>query len=237
MSVEPVLLGDGDVVAAGKSRIAYLLDGTRLGGIGGQEAALGSICSEDVDGGSAWVGTTVYLPCLSGTVADQGVGIAPSLRVLWSSGSGGGPPIVAAGLVWTIGQDGTLYGLDPGTGAIRQQAHVGQPANHFPTPSVGDGLLLAPSGLIGLSPSPRPLPAHRQPPAGGTEEHRPGRAPGRKSSRRRQGRGHIRRRSWPAIIARRTAGEQRASAGRSGSPAAGGPVGPPATRRGSPSEA
>jgi LPXTG-motif cell wall-anchored protein len=52
---------------------------------------------------------------------------------------------VAAGLVWTIGQDGTLYGLDPSTGAVRQQVSIGEPANHFPTPSIGDGLLLAPS--------------------------------------------------------------------------------------------
>ena len=69
----------------------------------------------------------------------------PSLRILWSSSSGGGPPIVAAGLVWTIGQDGVLYGLDPATGAIRQQATIGTVLNHFPTPSVGDGLLLAAS--------------------------------------------------------------------------------------------
>ena len=32
MSTEPVLLGDGGVLIAGKSRIAYLLDGSRLGG-------------------------------------------------------------------------------------------------------------------------------------------------------------------------------------------------------------
>jgi hypothetical protein len=51
---------------------------------------------------------------------------------------------VAAGLVWTIGQNGMLYGLDPATGRVRQQATIGAPANHFPTPSVGDGLLLAP---------------------------------------------------------------------------------------------
>jgi hypothetical protein len=69
----------------------------------------------------------------------------PSLHLLWRSAVGGGPPIVAAGLVWTIGQNGTLYGLDPSTGAVRQQASIGVPANHFPTPSVGDGLLLAPA--------------------------------------------------------------------------------------------
>jgi len=46
--------------------------------------------------------------------------------------------------VWTEGQNGTLYGLNPTTGAVRQQATVGTPANHFPTPSVGDGLFLVP---------------------------------------------------------------------------------------------
>jgi hypothetical protein len=133
------------VVLAGKSRIVYLLNGDHLGGIGGQEASLGSGCGGDIDGGSAVVGTTVYLPCLSGTMAVQVTASPPSLKVLWTSAVGGGPPIVAAGLVWTIGLDGTLYGLDPSTGAVRQQASIGMPANHFPTPSVGDGLLLAPS--------------------------------------------------------------------------------------------
>ena len=145
MSIAPVLLPDGQVVVAGKSRIAYLLNGADLGGIGGQEASLGSLCSEDIDGGSAVVGTTVYLPCASGIVAVSVTASPPGLSRTWSSGVGGGPPIVAAGLVWTIGQEGTLYGLDPSTGTVRQQASIGAPGNHFPTPSVGDGLLLAPS--------------------------------------------------------------------------------------------
>jgi hypothetical protein len=106
---------------------------------------LTSACRDGIEGGTAVVGTTVYLPCLSGIVAVQAAESPPSLRVLWSSGVGGGPPIVAAGLVWTIGQDGTLYGLDPTTGSVRQQATIGSVANHFPTPSDGEGLLLAPS--------------------------------------------------------------------------------------------
>ncbi|MGP0110753.1 MAG: PQQ-binding-like beta-propeller repeat protein [Acidimicrobiales bacterium] len=145
MSMEPALLADGRVVEAGKSRTAYLLDVGHLGGIGGQEVTLGHVCDEDVDGGSAVVGTTVFLPCLSGTVALQVGSAPPALRVLWTSMEGGGPPIVAGGLVWTIGQNGTLYGLDSADGAVLQKASVGVPANHFPTPSVGDGLLLAPS--------------------------------------------------------------------------------------------
>lgn len=52
---------------------------------------------------------------------------------------------MAAGLVWTTGQNGVLYGLDPATGATRQQAPVGAVANHFPTSAVADGLFLVPA--------------------------------------------------------------------------------------------
>jgi outer membrane protein assembly factor BamB len=145
MSTAPVLLSDGQVLLAGKSRIVYLLNGAHLGGIGGQQDSLASACGDDIDGGVAAVGTTAYLPCITGVIAVQATRSPAALRLLWSSGTGGGPPIVAAGLVWTISQTGTLYGLDPATGQVRQQASIGAPANHFPTPSVGDGLLLAPS--------------------------------------------------------------------------------------------
>ena len=151
MSVAPALLPDGQVVLAGKSRIVYLLNGADLGGIGRGQATLGangtsttgSACSDDIDGGVAVAGMTVYLPCLAGIIAVQATQSPPGLHLLWSSGTGGGPPVMAAGLVWTMGQNGTLYGLDPATGQVRQQATVGPPANHFPTPAVADGLLLA----------------------------------------------------------------------------------------------
>jgi outer membrane protein assembly factor BamB len=153
MSTAPVLLPDGQVVLAGKSRIVYLLNGAHLGGIGHQQATLGdennaiigSACSDDIDGGGAVVGMTVYLPCLAGIIAVRASSSPPGLRLLWSSGTGGGPPVVAAGLVWTIGQNGVLYGLDQATGRVRQQVTIGAPANHFPTPSVAGGLLLAAS--------------------------------------------------------------------------------------------
>jgi outer membrane protein assembly factor BamB len=145
MSTAPVLLPDGQVILAGKSRVVYLLNGAHLGGIGGQQASLGSACGTDIDGGAAVVGMTVYLPCVSGVVAVRASRSPPALRLLWSSGTSSGPPIVAAGLVWTIGHNGVLYGLDPATGQIRQQAPIGAVANHFPTPSVAGGLLLAPA--------------------------------------------------------------------------------------------
>jgi len=145
MSTAPALLADGQVVGAGKARIVYLLNGSSLGGVGGQQASLGDACGDDIDGGVAVQGATVYLPCLSGTIAVQVSSAPAGLHLLWSSSVGGGPPVVAAGLVWTIGQNGDLYGLNPTTGAVRERTTVGMPANHFPTPSVGAGLLLAPS--------------------------------------------------------------------------------------------
>lgn len=168
LSMAPALLPNGQVLLAGKSRIVYLLNGTHLGGIGGQEASLPAACSEDIDGGSAVVGTTVYIPCLSGTVAVRVTASPASLTLLWTSRVGGGPPIVAAGLVWTIGQDGNLYGLDPSTGVVRQQASVGASANHFPTPSVGSGLLLAPSSnrVVAFAATPSSTPTTTSPTTG-----------------------------------------------------------------------
>jgi outer membrane protein assembly factor BamB len=145
LSTAPALLADGQVVAAGKSRIVYLLSGSRLGGVGGQEAQIGSACGDDIDGGVAFVGTTVYLPCLNGPIAVTASSSSDRLRLLWSATAGGGPPVVAAGKVWTIGQDGVLYGLNPSTGAVQDRATIGVPANHFATASAGGGLLLAPA--------------------------------------------------------------------------------------------
>ncbi len=158
MTMAPTLFSDGLVLLAGKSRIAYLLNGSHLGGIGGQLTTLSPACSNVIDGGSAVVGATAFIPCLSGPVALQVVASPPSITLRWSAGVGGGPPIVAAGLVWTIGQDGVLYGLNASTGAVVQRAGIGVPFNHFPTPSVGQGLLLAPAParVIAFSTTPAP---------------------------------------------------------------------------------
>jgi outer membrane protein assembly factor BamB len=145
MTIEPVLLPDGQVILTGKNTIVFLLNGKHLGGIGHQQAQLGPVCPTNIDGGTADVGMTVFLPCLGSILAIKADRSPPKLRLLWNSGVGGGPPIVAGGLVWTIAQNGKLYGLDPATGKVRQETSIGAPANHFPTPGIGAGLLLAPS--------------------------------------------------------------------------------------------
>jgi hypothetical protein len=161
----PALLSNGTVLQAGKSQTAFLLSQAALGGIGGQTAAAPVCSSHNVDGGNAVAGTVVYMPCQGGVEAIQ---TSPSLSVLWQAASGTpGPPITAGGLVWSINQSGTLYGINPANGATEQQVSIGAVANHFPTPSVGDGLLLAPasaqvvafSGSAGLPGPPAAPPA------------------------------------------------------------------------------
>jgi len=86
------LLSDGLVVAASKSRSVFLLNGSSLGGIGGQQAQLDDACGTVIDGGLAVEGSTVYLPCLSGPIAVQATDSPAGLHLLWSSSVGGGRP-------------------------------------------------------------------------------------------------------------------------------------------------
>jgi hypothetical protein len=89
----------------------------------------------------------VYSPCQAGIVRTQ-ITAKPSISSSPPSSTGsGGSPIVAGGLVWTIDwHSGNLYGLDPtNVNVVRQgPLSLGGPiSNHFPTPTVANGLLLA----------------------------------------------------------------------------------------------
>ena len=104
-SSSPALLANGVVFQAGKSQSAYLMNGSHLGGVGGQSAIVqpGSFCGNDVDGGNAVDGNVVYVPCMDGVEAVQ-VSSTTSASVLWKTPTGSaGPAIVAGGEVWTIG--------------------------------------------------------------------------------------------------------------------------------------
>ena len=52
--------------------------------------------------------------------------------------------MVAAGLVWTIGPNGILYGLNPSPGR-RNNRRPSAPGQPLPDPSVGDGFFLVPT--------------------------------------------------------------------------------------------
>ncbi len=145
-SSAPALLSNGLAVQAGKSHKLYLLEQAKLGGIGGQRATLRSICQGDVDGGTAVAGATAYLPCGSGLVAvTTSVSPHPAVKVLWPSfGASGGPPVVGGRYLYTeSASSGNLYVVRRGTGHEVQQLSLGSVADHFPTPTVADGLVLA----------------------------------------------------------------------------------------------
>ena len=138
-----VLPSIGRVVAIGKEGNAYLLRSGSLGGIGGQVAAL-RVC-DGAWGGTAWSGSTVFVPCGGGlfalAVTDS------SISVAWrSSHPVLGSPILAAGAVWAIEPDtATLYALDPRDGKVLYAAKLGS-ATHFSTPAAIEGFVVAPAG-------------------------------------------------------------------------------------------
>jgi polyvinyl alcohol dehydrogenase (cytochrome) len=167
---DPVLV-DGFVFQVGKTDIAYLL---RQGHLGGKEGELASLpmCSGNPDGGRAVEGSVVYVPCPNGVTAVKVSTKAPYLKQLWTDNDGAADgPIIAGGLVWTIGGDNAVHGLNPANGDQVVSIPFGGYANHFPTPSVGDGLLLLPGtdrvfafmGPAGLPPPPsgKPVTAAR----------------------------------------------------------------------------
>ncbi len=166
-STAPALLPNGTALQVGKNQTAYLVNQADLGGNTGTGIATASVCPGTIaGGGDAVVGSVVYVPCENGLQAVQTNPSPASVSVLWTDASGaGGPAISAGGLVWSIGGN-SLYGINPATGATVKQLTVGGQANHFPTPSVGDGLLLAPAskqviafaGSAGLPGPPSPPP-------------------------------------------------------------------------------
>jgi outer membrane protein assembly factor BamB len=131
------------VVAIGKQGVAYLLTAGRLGGVGGQVASRAA-CS-GAFGGTAWLGSTVFVPCVDGLYALSVS--ATSLSVVWRAPHPIlGSPIVAAGAVWALEPDsGVLYALDPSTGGVVWSKSVG-PAAHFSTPAATEGFVVVPAG-------------------------------------------------------------------------------------------
>jgi outer membrane protein assembly factor BamB len=137
-----VLPALGVVVAIGKQGVAYVLKAGALGGIGGQLASK-AVCS-GAWGGTAWSGSTVYVPCGNGlyalTVSSGSIDVAwrarrPDLAT----------PIIAAGAVWAIDNSGTLFALDPSSGAVVYSVGLGS-AQHFSTPAATEGFVVAPTG-------------------------------------------------------------------------------------------
>ena len=148
-SVGATLLGDSHVLSIGKAGVAYLLRQGSLGGIGG-EITSRHVCS-GAWGGTAWVDTTVFVPCVDGLYA---LSVGSTINVLWHNANPIlGSPIVSAGAVWAIEPDsGELYAFNPADGHELFATGVGA-AMHFSTPAATEGFVVVPAGqkVVALS--------------------------------------------------------------------------------------
>ncbi len=148
----PELLPGGLLFQAGKNRIGYLIDESKLGE-GAPAVYSHQVCGGGGSfGGDAYANGTIYVPCTDGVRALTYNQAARTFSALWQGPSdANGPPIVSAGLVWSVataGGGGTkLYGIDPATGAPRYTEALPSPvADHFASPSAAGGRLFLATG-------------------------------------------------------------------------------------------
>jgi outer membrane protein assembly factor BamB len=141
-STQPVLAAGRTVFVMGKRGVGYLLNGQHLGGIGGQLAQQG-IC--DSRGATAVHGAIVYAPCQDGGMAAIGVDAATkTIRVLWRGPAAAqGSPVGGGNAIWVTdysrATSGTLYELNPVTGAVRHQITISGGLPHFSSPALSGG--------------------------------------------------------------------------------------------------
>jgi outer membrane protein assembly factor BamB len=135
-SAGPLLLSDGMVVQDGKDGRLYVLDASKLGGIG-HPLASGGPCA--AYGGAAADGNAVFEPCAEGLRRFDVT--ATAVTPGWHA-SVTGSPVVAGGAVWALDTDaGTLHAYDEATGASLATARVGA-VTRFTSPVVVPGLAI-----------------------------------------------------------------------------------------------
>ena len=126
--------------AAGKSGKAYVLSRGTLGGIGGQVSTR-ALCTSF--GGTAVVGSRVFVPCTDGVRAVS-IDAAGRMRVLWHAAVSGSP-VVGGGRVWSLDPSaGQLHALNPATGADTAHLSVGA-TTRFATPAIYGRELFVPT--------------------------------------------------------------------------------------------
>ncbi len=148
------LLPGGLLFQAGKDGVGYLIDEATMNS---DHAAVfkAQVCKGDGSfGGDAFANGILYIACTNGTQALAYNETAHTFTALWQGPSDAfGPPIVSAGLVWTVatgafkGGGTKLYGLEPSTGSPRYTETLPSPvADHFASPSAAGGRLYVSTG-------------------------------------------------------------------------------------------
>lgn len=144
-STSPVPVGTGTrLFVAGKSGLGYLLDPSKLGGIG-HPVFQGTVCGEAI-GGAAVTGTTVVVSCADGIVAVTVRG--DSFKVAWRrSATLPGPPIIVRGAAWWTDRDG-LHAVALNNGAVRGTWAVGAVTRFTSAASDGAHVVVAGGGRV-----------------------------------------------------------------------------------------
>ena len=148
-STVPALLPGGLIFQIGKQGVGYVLDGTRLGGTGG-ELTSSALC-EGGFGGDAVDGGTVVFSCYTSLRAIEVVpgqnGAAPRISVRWSmTGTAAGPPIIAGGVVWDVSRSGMLSGYRLSDGQSVFSVPTAPVVTDFPSLSASRSRLVVPEG-------------------------------------------------------------------------------------------
>jgi hypothetical protein len=143
----PAIVGKW-VFIAGKRGVGYVLRRDHLGGIAGAVSNLG-VCSSSF-GGTAVVGSRVYVPCTDGIRAVR-IDSTGHLHVVWhAAGQVIGSPVVGGGRVWSLDPGGgRLYAINPSTGGVVNSVDVGV-TSRFATPAIYGYRMFVPT-LSGLT--------------------------------------------------------------------------------------
>jgi len=138
----PALVGSSWVFIDGKSGTAYVLKQSALGGINGQ-VSQATVCRSF--GGTAVVGSTVYVPCTDGVRAVV-ISSTGTMSIRWHATSTiNGSPVAGGGRVWSIdAPGGVLYALNPNTGLATAHITVGV-TTRFATPALYGSRIIVPT--------------------------------------------------------------------------------------------
>lgn len=127
----PALLPGNFIFSAGKSGNGYILNANNLGGVGGSIDEQ-SVCRSF--GGTATVGSTIFVPCTNGLLQIT-VDASGHMHQGWqASGDIVGSPVVGGHTVYSFSQ-GTMHALNMSTGQLVTSLYVGS-ANRFATPTI-----------------------------------------------------------------------------------------------------
>jgi len=133
----PVLLPGNFVFAAGKNGNGYLMNASKLGGIGGSIDEQG-VCRSF--GGTATVGSTIFVPCTNG-VLQIIVDASGHMHQGWqASGDIVGSPVVGGHTVYSF-SNGVMHALNMSNGQVVASLNVGS-ANRFVTPTISGTSIL-----------------------------------------------------------------------------------------------